>query len=411
MIKMKAFSVTEITQYLKRILSGDPILRHLIVEGEISNFVKHSSGHAYFSVKDAGGKLACVMFNCHLDWVPKNGDLVQIEGSIGLYEKEGRYQFYVDKIEQVGLGKLYLQFEALKAKMKEEGLFDPLHKKAIPPFPKRIGVITSPTGAALQDILSVAKRRSNYSDLLIFPVRVQGEYAAGEVAGAIAYFNKKNPVDLILIARGGGSIEELWAFNEPEVAYAIFHSDCPVITGVGHETDFTISDFVADLRAPTPSAAAEMAIKTKQEIERMLNQTLQRMIMMTRREMALQQAHLRRTNEEALAFRLRNGLKNHRTQLEQIEKAMTLRVKHHLETDRLKLETAGSALSALSPLGVLDRGYAVVEKAGHMVRSVDQLETADTVNVRFSDGEAQMTVASVEKNRRQVQNGNKKTKL
>ena len=399
-IKMKSFTVTEITRYIKRLLSTDPIVNQVIVEGEISNFIRHSSGHAYFTLKDDQSKLACVMFSQYVEglgFIPKNGDKVHAKGQISVYERDGRYQLNAFGMENIGLGALHIQFEALKKTLAEQGYFDESQKKVIPMLPQKVGIITSPTGAAIQDILSVAQRRSNFSDLLIYPVRVQGETAKYEIANGIRYFNERSDIDLIILARGGGSIEELWAFNEASVAKAIFDSKIPIITGIGHETDFTISDFVADLRAATPSAAAEIAIKSKLELTLSLNRTLQKITLSVRRNIEVDRAKIQRFEPDRLKHLLLMTLDKKAEQLKHQEILYAQKAFDQIRKEKEKLAVLGAKLDSLSPFAVLRRGYAVVSKEGQLISSTEQLSLDDNVAIRLLDGEIGAVVKSKNK--------------
>lgn len=398
MLKMRAFSVTEITRYLKKLISSDPILNQVLIEGEISNFTLHSSGHAYFSIKDEESKMSCIMFSQNvkmLDRIPKNGEKVHLKGSVSLYERDGKYQMYVQMIEFVGLGALHIKFEALKKDLEHEGLFDQRYKKSLPFLPQKIGIITSPTGAAIQDIISVAKRRSNLSELLIFPVRVQGEFSAGEIVSAISFFNDKMPVDLIILSRGGGSIEELWSFNEVQVARAIFSSKIPIISGVGHETDFTISDFVADLRAATPSAAAEIAIKSKEEIELMLDQKLQTIKQQFTRKMDRCRLQLESTSPKQLSNKLSYRVARELSEIDHLRDNMVQSVNYRLKTASTTLEHLGSKINTLSPLSTMQRGYSIVRKDNKLIRSVKDVHKDETLNIMLRDGLVKTLVKEV----------------
>lgn len=400
MIKMKAFTVTEITRYLKRLLSTDPIINQVIIEGEISNFVRHSSGHAYFTLKDEQSKLTCVMFSQYLDKVPfspKNGDRVHAKGQITIYERDGRYQLNATSMENIGLGALHMKFEALKQKLEVLGLFDKRYKKPLPSLPQKIGVITSPTGAAIQDIISVSGRRSNLSELLIYPVRVQGEFSKDEICKGIEYFNRRNDIDLIILARGGGSIEELWSFNEEAVANAIFGSRIPIITGIGHETDFTISDFVADMRAATPSAAAEIAIKSKEEMIMALNKTLQKMTLQMRRKIELESAKVSRFEPTSLANKLGVSLQRERQSLKHDSTLFVGKMNERLKSEREKLTLLGAKMDSLSPFGVMRRGYAIATKDGTLVTSVDQVSPNEVLMIRLTDGAIKANVLEIDK--------------
>jgi len=395
---MRAFSVTEITRYLKKLIGSDPILNQVLIEGEISNFTLHSSGHAYFSIKDEESKMSCIMFSQNvkiLDRIPKNGEKVHLKGSVSIYERDGKYQMYVQMIEFVGLGALHIKFEALKKDLEQEGLFDQRYKKCLPYLPQKIGIITSPTGAAIQDIISVAKRRSNLSELLIFPVRVQGEFSANEIVSAISFFNDKMPVDLIILSRGGGSIEELWSFNEVQVARAIFNSKIPIISGVGHETDFTISDFVADLRAATPSAAAEIAIKSKEEIELMLDQKLQSIKQQITRKMDRCRLQLESTSPKQLSNKLSYRVARELTEIEHLRNNMVQSVNYRLKTASATLTNLGDKINTLSPLSTMQRGYSIVRKEDKLIRSVKDVHKDETLNIMLRDGMVKTLVKEV----------------
>ncbi|GAU76965.1 exodeoxyribonuclease VII large subunit [Fusibacter sp. 3D3] len=398
MLKMRAFSVTEITRYLKKIIGADPILNQVLIEGEISNFTLHSSGHAYFSIKDEESKMSCMMFAQYvqlLERIPKNGEKVHLKGAISIYERDGRYQMYAQSMTFVGLGALHIQFEALKKELEQEGLFDQRHKKELPNLPQKIGIITSPTGAAIQDIIAVASRRSNLAELLIFPVRVQGEFSASEIVAAIEFFNNRSPVDLIIISRGGGSIEELWSFNEVEVARAIFKSRIPIISGVGHETDFTIADFVADFRAATPSAAAEIAIKSKTEMELFLNQQLKAMQQTVMRKLEKSRLSLESTSPERLSMKLNHRIESELNAIEHLKNQMVQIMKFKVKTMSVELEHLGSKINALSPLSTMQRGYSIVRKEGKLIKSIDDIKTKEQVEVTLSDGKLKAIIEEI----------------
>lgn len=398
MLKMKSFTVTEITRYIKRLLSLDPIINQVIVEGEISNYIRHSSGHAYFTLKDEQSKLACVMFSQSievLNFQPKNGDRVHAKGQITIYERDGRYQLNAISLENIGLGALHMKFEALKTKLEQRGLFDARHKKTLPLLPQKVGIITSPTGAAIQDIIAVANRRSNFSELLIYPVRVQGEFSKEEICTAISYFNRREDIDLIILARGGGSIEELWSFNEEVVAEAIYASRIPIITGIGHETDVTISDFVADRRAATPSAAAEIAIKSKTELSLELNRTMQRLSSQVSRRIELEKSKIQRYEPEMMANKLKNTLHRNAQSLAHQEEVFSQKVVSKLKTERDRLALMGAKLDSLSPFGVMRRGYSIVTKESNLVTSVEQVEVKDNLKIRLTDGQLEVVVKIV----------------
>ena len=400
MLKMRSFTVGEVNKYIKRILTADPILRQIIVEGEISNLTKHSSGHYYFSLKEDTGKLSCVMFADQtklLSFTLENGDKITAKGQIAVYEKDGRYQLYVNDMEKLGIGALHIAFEKLKLELSDAGYFDVKFKKELPKFPKTIGVVTSPTGAAIRDIISVYERRSPLSKLLIYPVRVQGPFSKDEICEGIQYFNDREDVDLIILARGGGSIEELWSFNERVVAEAIFKSKCPIVTGVGHEIDFTISDFVADYRAATPSAAAEIAILSKLALQSNLTNTMHRM----QRQMTLRlnQTRLLINSKSPIEMARRYQMKIEQSKLENerlLEKSIR-KVQTTLSRNRELLAASAEKLSVLSPLNTLDRGYAIVKKEDHAIVSAEMLREGDRIEVTLKDGFVKAEVLSISK--------------
>jgi exodeoxyribonuclease VII large subunit len=389
MLKMRSFSVAEVNQYIKRMLSADPILRQIIVEGEISNLTKHGSGHYYFSLKDDQAKISCVMFANQvstLTFSPENGDKVAVKGQISVYEKDGRYQLYVYDMEKKGLGALHIAFEKLKKVLASEGYFDTMYKKTIPAYPSRIGVITSPTGAAIRDIIAVYNRRSPLSELILYPVRVQGAFSKDEICEAIDYFNGRDDIEIILLARGGGSIEELWSFNERSVAEAIFRSKIPVVTGIGHEIDFTIADFVADRRAATPSAAAEIVIKSKQEIELVLDRFRISMQRAAEDAVGMAGVQLNRLSPVAMARRYSLQIGHQHEMLMHIKLRMTGAMQTSLTQGHGQLDHAAQHLQALSPLHTLNRGYAIITKGTQSVQSIQSVSEGDTITVKMHDG-------------------------
>jgi len=429
----KTWSVSELTARIKALLEGN--FSDVWVEGEISNFKAAQSGHLYFTLKDAKAQIRCVCFRNHarlLKFKPEHGLHITVRGSLGVYEQRGEYQIYVEHIEPVGLGALQLAFEQLKAKLAAEGLFDAARKKALPLLPRRIGIVTSPTGAAVRDILRILRRRFPNAHAILFPVRVQGDEAAGEIAAALKYFGRAGVVDVIILARGGGSLEDLWAFNEEVVARAIAAAEVPVISGVGHETDFTISDFVADVRAPTPSAAAEIVVRTRQEFDRQITE-MQRRMLHRARYLLLEWSHrlqellahpgLRRPQEmlrqsqlqadelaarlaQALAtrvensrqrftvaatrlasFDLRGRIRALAIELEHRVGELGVRIERALTEKRRQLAELALKLDERSPLRVLERGYAIVyDAAGNVVRSAGQVALGETIAVQLSRG-------------------------
>ena len=384
-------TVSQINTYLKAVLDGDDNLQHIFVCGEISNFTNHyRTGHFYFTLKDEKAAIKAVMFRSaaqRLRFLPENGMRVIIRGSISLFERDGVYQLYCDDMQPDGAGDLSVAFEQRKKKLEEMGLFDPLHKKPIPSLPSRIGVITSPTGAAVHDILNVLERRFPFAAIVFCGVQVQGESAAPQIAEAIARFNELQAADVLIVGRGGGSIEDLWAFNEEIVAHAIYNSHIPVISAVGHETDFTIADFVADLRAPTPSAAAELASPDTRELLFQLDTMLDRL---TERVLDKQQNKALRL--EAMLHRLQQQSPERRLQL--LETKLQQQTEELISGGQAMLRPYADALGALaqklemtSPLRTLARGYVLAQdENGLLVRNAAKVQKGQTLALRFADG-------------------------
>lgn len=391
------FTVSELNGYIKRIFENDRTLTGVSVKGEISNFINHRSGHLYFSLKDAEGQIRAVMFKSsamRLKFIPENGMKVILFGSVSVYQKDGSYQLYVNSMEPDGIGALYLAYERLKEKLSLEGLFSEEYKKPIPQFPEKIGVITSPSGAAVRDIINVTGRRFPVANLYIYPSLVQGEGAEDNLIEALEYFEKSRLVDVIIIGRGGGSIEDLWAFNGERLARKIFEASIPIISAVGHETDFTICDFVADLRAPTPSAAAELAVPDIRELAMRLDGAYERsssaLIYMAERWRERLTSLINNSIfrcDEPKFLEKKNALDNLK---EKIIKALEINIMAQKSRFMPLLEKA----NALNPLSVLARGYTIVEKNSKLVRSVRDLGKDDEIKIRLSDGDA---VARIEK--------------
>lgn len=392
MIKEReALSVTQVNLYVKELIARDDILCDVLVKGEISNYKAHSSGHIYMSLKDESGVIRAVMFRSaagKLDFAPKNGMKIVARGRIGVYERDGQYQLYIEAMQQEGQGDLYAAFEQLKIKLSAEGLFDTAHKKQIPKYPKKIGVVTAPTGAAIRDIINVLSRRFSYADIVLYPVLVQGENSAQSIVSAIEYFNGVSGADVLIVGRGGGSIEDLWSFNEEIVARAIYKSDIPIISAVGHEIDFTISDFVADLRAPTPSAAAELAVPSGIELEEKFNNVYK---MMYRQAMRIIEKYRMRVDACADRPIFKNPIQrldDNRQYLDNLAHMFETACKSSLQAKKQKLTEAVARLDGLSPLGTLKRGYSLTkDEKGKVIRSVNQVKTGDLVNIVLSDGE------------------------
>ncbi len=395
------FSVHQINEYVRGLLGRDPILQDVWVRGEISNLKVHTSGHIYFTLKDEQDRIRCVFFRQNqkdMAFIPSDGMRVLVRGQVSLYCKDGQYQIYVMGIEKDGIGELYLAFEALKQRLKAEGLFDAQHKKPIPHFPRKIAVITSPTGAAVRDIIKVVRRRCPCVDILVVPVLVQGSAAPAQIAAALDYVNTRDDIDTIILGRGGGSLEELWAFNEEVVARAIWRSRIPVISAVGHETDFTIADFVADLRAPTPSAAAEMAVPLFGHLQEVLS-GLNVRLMEAMRNMLLYKRKGLEHLKSSYVFRYPDRMmQQHRQQLDQAYTRLCAAFNDVLLSRRERLSRLAAALDALSPLAVLGRGYAFVtlKPSERAVCSIASLKQGDSIAVHFKDGCAHCRVEEIE---------------
>ena len=396
-----AFSVSQLNEYIKMLLEGNPNLNDLWVQGEISGAKLYASGHLYFSLKDSDSVISAVMFRgsmARMEFEPENGMKVLAHGRVSAYPPRGQYQFIADRMIPDGAGALAVAFEQLKAKLGAEGLFDPARKKPLPPHPRRIGVVTSPSGAAVHDIIRVAKKRCPSTEILIFPSLVQGAEAPAYLRGGVQYFNavKDDPeqgVDLIIIGRGGGSAEDLWGFNDERLARVIASSAIPVVSAVGHEVDFTICDFVADLRAATPSAAAELSLPDKGDLSRQISALATRLS-------ATQMARLRRCRTRLEQFASAKVLTSpegayrfRREVLEGFSKRLDLSVSRHLAQKRQSLERVVAGLGALNPLGVLGRGYALVQtEERRVIPSAGLLTVGDRVTLRFSDGTARAVI-------------------
>ena len=386
------YTVSQITAYVKGLLEADFTLQDLWIEGEISNASQSTAGHFYFSLKDERARISCVMWRSQalvLASLPQDGEQVLAHGRISVYEARGAYQFYVDTIQPSGVGLLYQQFEALKQKLAGEGLFDEALKRPLPPFPRVIGLVTSPVGAALWDVCNVLRRRYPLAALLLSPTLVQGEQAPEQIVQALAALNTRKEVDLVIVTRGGGALEELMPFNDERVARAIRASRAPVISGVGHETDFTIADFAADVRAPTPSAAAEMVVPDQEELRAImaahrsyLTQQVQEKLARFRQELEAQAQRLARASPL-------NRINSSRQGVDELLGRAQTRVRHQLALWRERLGGVGARLESLSPLATLDRGYALVRQreTGQLVVRVEQVRPGDELGVRVSDGE------------------------
>ncbi|NPA91689.1 MAG: exodeoxyribonuclease VII large subunit [Chloroflexi bacterium] len=398
MVSLKAWSVSDLTAYIKGIIQDDALLRDVWLEGEVSNFVRYSSGHCYFSLKDEYATLQCVMWRSVADTLPElpqNGQHILAHGYISVYEARGTYQLYVDFVRSAGVGNLYAQFEALKKKLAEEGLFDEARKRPIPSWPRRIGVVTSPHGAALRDIIRVIRNRFAGVEVILSPTQVQGEDAPRQIVAALEALVRAD-VDVIVVARGGGSLEDLWAFNDERVARAIARSPIPVVSGVGHETDFTIADFVADLRAPTPSAAAAAIVPDAQELRRRVARLRERLLQLLFGHVARKRQSL---ETETRALRLKSPqhqIAVARQRIDDMTRAIQQSMQNRLELTRTRVQGLEARLNALNPRQVLDRGYAIVIRSdGQVVTSVNDVAVGEHMWVQLHDGEIESWVVDV----------------
>lgn len=397
----KIFTVTEISEYIKYIFDKDYALNSICVQGEISNFKKHSSGNLYFTIKDESSVINCIMFKDEADNLKfkiGNGFLAIINGRVSSYEKTSQYQLYINSIEPLGKGSLYLAFEQLKQKLSDEGMFDKIHKKQIPYYPEVVGIITSITGAAVRDIIQIAKRRNPSIQLMLIPVLVQGENAAKDIAKAIYLMNEWNKADIIIIGRGGGSIEDLWAFNEEIVAKAIYDSNIPIISAVGHEIDYTIADFVADLRAPTPSAAAELAIPDLSETKIKVNSFNKRLINGFGNNIFKYKTKLNQISNKLLLNEPSKQIYDLQSQINRLKKDLNKSMQLYLQLNKATLVNAINKLETSSPLSILKKGYSICYKHdGQTVTNVDNVYKEDILTIQLNDGYIMAKVESKEK--------------
>lgn len=390
-----AITVSDLNKYMKEKIAEDEYLNNILIKGEISNFKNHYTGHMYFTLKDEKSLIKCIMFKSYatkLTFMPKDGMKVMMLGSVSVFERDGVYQIYARAMEEDGLGDLYTKYQELKKRLEQQGLFEEEHKMKIPMMPRVIGVLTSQTGSVIRDIINVSTRRNPNVYIRLLPVPVQGEGAAEKISNGIEYMNKNKLADVLILARGGGSLEDLWPFNEEIVAHSIYNSEIPIISAVGHETDFTIADFVADLRAPTPSAAAELAVpdiyEVKRKIEtyqdRLRNSLIKKLELMNLRyekcmSSSVFKEPLRKINDNYI--KLDNCIK-------QIENS--IKVKH--EKEKTKYIELIAKLDALSPLKTLYRGYSITEKNNKVIKSKEELKTNDLIEIRFIDGKKEAIV-------------------
>jgi len=385
-------SVSQLNNYIKRVLDANSYLSDIKVTGELSNFKLHSSGHIYASLKDEGGVIKLVMFRFsaqHLKFMPEDGMKVIVRGRISVYEQGGTYQIYAESIEPDGEGSLYAAFEKMKAKLSDLGMFDEKFKKPLPRFPEKIGIVTASGGAALQDILNITKRRYPIAEIVLFPVSVQGLSAAGEIANAIEYLNEHKACDVIIAGRGGGSIEDLWAFNEEIVANAIFNSQIPIISAVGHETDFTIADFVADLRAPTPSAAAELVCPSVQELSEFINNTKSKLSILLKSNLEKKKAILEKISASYVFVKFSDMISSRRQHIDTLINTAAVNSSRIIYDKKNNLIKNIAKLDALSPLKVLCRGYSIAtDDKGNVISSLNDVKSGQEFSLRLSDGNA-----------------------
>lgn len=394
----KVYSINELNNYVKNVLDSDANLRQILVSGEVSNFKAHYSGHMYMTLKDETSSVKAVMFAGNaskLRFSVENGMKVLVLGTVSLYPRDGSYQLYISSMQPDGIGALSIAFEQLKEKLSKEGLFDASHKKKLPSFPDKIGVVTSATGAAIQDIFNVLSRRYPVAEVVVRPAQVQGDGAAEDIAKAIEEFNAFNGADVLIVGRGGGSIEDLWAFNEEVVARAVFNSKIPVISAVGHETDYTICDFVADLRAPTPSAAAEIAVPDITELTADLLKIKQQMIISVKNKFNEERTRLLAIKKSgALKDPLSKLNENKRNLLYFSEKINDL-TQAYIDRQKLHYSSLAGKLDTLSPLGVIARGYAIVSKGEDVLTKAKDFNIGDTVTIKLSDGNVSASVTGI----------------
>ena len=392
----QVITVTQINEYIRSMMGSDRLLNNLAIKGEISNYKLYPSGHHYFTLKDEGGALRCVMFKgnaLRMKFCPENGMKVIAMGKISVFPRDGAYQLYCTGMVLDGVGDLYAAFEQLKTKLQAQGLFDPAHKKPLPKFPGTIGIITSSAGAAVHDMLRILRKRWPMTKVLLLPVRVQGVEAPGEITAAIRYANYYRLADLLIVGRGGGSIEDLWAFNEEVVARAIYYSTIPVISAVGHEPDVTISDFVADLRAATPSNAAELAVPEQDNLRQVLDSLSAAMATAMSRQIKMRRQHLQVLANSAALQSPEGYLQQRRKAVEMLQNRLISAQNMQLSRKNQRYIALTAKLDAMSPLKVLTRGYAMAQKEdGQIVRSVAQVTTGDAVRVSLADGAFTATV-------------------
>ncbi|MGB4589350.1 MAG: exodeoxyribonuclease VII large subunit [Clostridiaceae bacterium] len=395
-MKLKTMSVTDLNTYIKRNFDNDFILSNLTLMGEISNFKAHSSGHLYFSLKDENSKINCVMFRSDASSLkirPKDGMKVVVKGRVSVYTKEGSYQLYAQAMEEVGLGEIYLEFERNKERLSKEGLFSEDIKKPIPPYPEKVAIITSSTGAAIRDIINVSQRRNPSVSLVIYPTLVQGEESRGSLIDAMKKVNERDDIDVIILARGGGSYEDLSSFNDLNLAYAIRASKIPVVTGIGHEVDFTIADFVADLRCATPSQSAEVVVPSRQEMERETKNAISALKSTYSNKIGLEKSRLKGRLDILEKNNPKTLIINGYLEIDNNKKRLNGIIIQKLSIEKEKLSSSYELLKAYNPLNILDKGYSLIfDEHNQLIRSVDTLDKTDILLIKVRDGERTLEV-------------------
>ncbi len=394
-MKIEPISVSELNRYIKDRVAEDEYLKSVFVRGEISNFKHHYTGHMYFTLKDENSLIKCIMFKSStatLNFVPKDGMKVNVLGNVAVFERDGVYQIYCKAMQEDGVGDLYTKFKELKNKLEAEGLFNEEHKKKIPMMPKIIGVLTSNTGAVIRDIINVSTRRNPNCYIRLLPVPVQGTGAGEKIADAIKLMNEKKLADVLIVARGGGSLEDLWPFNEEVVARAIYDSEIPIISAVGHETDFTIADFVADLRAPTPSAAAELAVTDISDLEDRIYLYKNRLKLLLRKKVEIMRLRYEKCMASKVFTEPDYKIKEYYLTIDKLLKNMNILINSKMKDFKIKMVQATTRLDTISPLKTLARGYGILEKDDIIIKSVKQLKKDDNVKFRLVDGEVKAKI-------------------
>ncbi len=390
-----AVTVSDLNQYIKNKIADDEYLESILVKGEISNFKNHYTGHMYFTLKDEKSLIKCIMFKSYaqkLNFMPKDGMKVFVFGSVSVFERDGIYQIYVKAMEEDGLGDLYKKYQELKNKLQAEGLFNQENKIPIPKMPKVIGVLTSQTGSVIRDIINVATRRNPNVVIRLLPVPVQGEGAAEKIVEGITYMNKNKLADVLILARGGGSLEDLWPFNEEIVARSIYHSEIPIISAVGHETDFTISDFVADLRAPTPSAAAELAVPDSYEVKQKILNYQNRLRMALMKKVEIMRLRYEKSMSSFIFKEPTRKIQENYIRIDNQIKQLENLIRAKQEKENTRYSKLIAKLDAYSPLKTLSRGYSITKKDGHIIKSKEEVKEGDIVQIIFNDGNRQAQI-------------------